>query len=340
VGGAALTERFTVSTIAPGYSGPVFYSRDAMEGLNYALERSMGGGAESRESGVRSQRKETAAAPEKSSAPRPASAAGPLTAYYPEDIPVPADLDRHFTGEQPLEELFENLDDNLFSLRFLKVNKAQAKKSEEALKLLAAVRKEIISGRLIKARGVYRFFPVNSSGDELLVYDKNGARAASFAFPRRAEGERLCLADFAAPVSGGKKDYAAFFAVTCGEGILAFAETERKAGNYLRSYLVEALALTLAEAFADVIHYRIRKDWGIAEAAPARPLLRSKYRGKRYSFGYPACPDLASQKILFDLLRPEPDAGVRLTDGFMMDPEASVSAIVFHNPRAVHFSAD
>ena len=102
---------------------------------------------------------------------------------------------------------------------------------------------------------------------------------------------------------------------------------------------MEALALTLAEAFAEVLHYRIRKEWGIAEAKPARPLLRGKYLGKRYSFGYAACPDLANQKILFDLLKPEADAGLRLTDGFMMEPEASVSAIVFHNPKAVHFSA-
>ena len=101
--------------------------------------------------------------------------------------------------------------------------------------------------------------------------------------------------------------------------------------------MVEALALTLAEAFADVLHYRIRRDWGIAEENPEKPLLPSKYRGKRYSFGYPVCPDLANQKPLFDLLNPEADAGIKLTDGFMMDPEASVSAIVFHNPKAVYF---
>ena len=119
--------------------------------------------------------------------------------------------------------------------------------------------------------------------------------------------------------------------------MLALARREREAGNYVRSYLVEALALTLAEAFADVLHYRIRREWGIAEENPVIPLLRSKYRGKRYSFGYPVCPDLANQAVLFDLLKPEPDAGIKLTDGYMMDPEASVSAIVFHTPAAVYF---
>ncbi|MEI7527674.1 MAG: methionine synthase [Elusimicrobiota bacterium] len=337
VGGAALTEKFTVCNIAPNYSGPVFYAADAMEGLNYALNFRAGNPLA--EDGEAELVEEVDLKP--ACVPVSPDAAGeqPLAAYYPEKLPAPPDLERHLIADQPLEELFDNIDENLFTLRFLKVNKAQPKKAEEALKLLADVRKEIIKERIIKARGVYRFFPVNSSGNSLLVYGPGGAQAAAFAFPRRAEGTRLCLADFSAPAAGGKKDSAALFAVTCGEGILAFAERERKAGNYLRSYLVEALALTLAEAFAEVLHYRIRKEWGIAEAKPARPLLRGKYLGKRYSFGYAACPDLANQKVLFDLLKPEADAGLRLTDGFMMEPEASVSAIVFHNPKAVHFSA-
>ncbi len=253
----------------------------------------------------------------------------------PDDIPVPEDLERHYV-EQPLGELFANMDEGLFNLRFLKLKKNDTEKVRETAKLLGALKEEIIAKDLIKARGVYRFFPVNSSGDEIFFYDKEGGKLAAFPFPRQKGGEMLCLADFAAPAACGR-DYAALFAVTCGEGVMDFSRREREAGNYVRSYLVEALALTLAEAFADVLHYSIRKKWGIAEADPAKPLLRGKYRGKRYSFGYPVCPDLANQKFLFDLLKPEPDAGLRLTDGYMMDPEASVSAIVFHNPKAVYF---
>lgn len=256
--------------------------------------------------------------------------------FYPGDIPVPGNLERHFL-EQPLPELFDNMDEGLFNLRFLGLRKNQEEKKREADALLAGLREEIIEKGLIKARGVYRFFPVNSSGNNIFFYDEAGVKVADFAFPRQAAGERLCLADFAAPESGGKKDYAALLAVTCGEGVLELSRREREAGNYVKSYMVEALALTLAEAFADVLHYRIRRDWGIAEEHPAKPLLRSKYRGKRYSFGYPVCPELANQEILFNLLKPEEDAGIRLTDGFMMDPEASVSAIVFHNPKAVYF---
>ncbi len=260
-----------------------------------------------------------------------------MSSYFPDEIAVPADLERHFTGDQPLSELFENMDEGLFNLRFLKLKKDQPEKIRETKALLAGIREEIIKKSLIKARGVYRFFPVNSSGNELYFYEAGGKKLAAFDFPRQPGGEKLCLADFAAPEAGGRRDYAALLAVTCGEGVLDLAKRERGAGNYVRSYLVEALAIMLAEAFADVLHYRIRKEWGIAEADPARPLLRSKYRGKRYSFGYPVCPDLSNQKILFDLLKPEPDAGLKLTEGFMMDPEASVSAIVFHNPKAVYF---
>jgi len=258
-------------------------------------------------------------------------------AFRPEDIPVPEDLERHYV-EQPLPELFENMDEGLFNLRFLKLKKGDVEKSREAAKNLAALKEEITAKGLLKARGVYRFFQVNGAGDDMVFYGPGGEQAAVFHFPRQKGEAGLCLADFAAPAAGGRKDYAALFAVTCGEGVLELARREREAGNYVRSYLVEALALALAEAFADVLHYRIRRDWGIAEAAPSRPLQRGRYRGKRYSFGYPVCPDLANQRILFDLLKPEPDAGLRLTEGFMMDPEASVSALVFHNPKAVYFN--
>ncbi|MDT8286334.1 MAG: homocysteine S-methyltransferase family protein [Elusimicrobiales bacterium] len=326
VGGAALTPRFTETGIAPAYGGPVFYASDAMEGLNYAL--ALAGAV---------RRPDAAAAEVPAPATEPASSGfRPSPLYYPGYIPVPRDLDRHFIGDQPLEELFDNLDTDLFNLRFLKLKKAEGEKNDKAKELFEALKSEILAGGLIKPRGVYRFFRVNSHGDEIRF--RGGEETGIFRFPRQASGRRLCLADYVAPESGGKDDYAALFAVTCGEGVTELARREREAGEYVRSYMVEALALTLAEAFADVIHYRIRKDWGIAEADPAVPLLRSKYRGKRYSFGYPVCPAMENQERLFRLLRPEPDAGIALTDGFMMDPEASVSAIVLHNPKSEYFN--
>jgi 5-methyltetrahydrofolate--homocysteine methyltransferase len=129
------------------------------------------------------------------------------------------------------------------------------------------------------------------------------------------------------------------FATTAGEGIRALAEEAKEAGEYLRSYGLQALALETAEAAAEWLHARIRAMWGFAdpESLTRQALFQARYRGKRYSFGYPACPDLDSQAGLFRLLRPE-EIGIQLTEGFMMEPEASVSALVFHHPDATYFS--
>ena len=195
---------------------------------------------------------------------------------------------------------------------------------------------DVLREGLIKPRGVYRFFPADADGDSLLLYGPDGKALETIEFPRQLDAERLCIADFFAK-HGGKKDYAALLAVTCGEGVAEFSASEREKGNYLRSYIVSALALSMAEAFAEALHYRIRQDWGFAEPRTDKPLHKVHYRGRRYSFGYPPCPDLANQKKLFGLLKPEDDVKIRLTDGFMMDPEASVSAFALHNPKAKYF---
>ena len=118
------------------------------------------------------------------------------------------------------------------------------------------------------------------------------------------------------------------------------AEEAKERGEYLRSYALQALALETAEAAAEWLHARLRALWSFPDPPDLarQSLFQARYRGKRYSFGYPACPDLESQAGLFRLLRPE-DVGVHLTEGFMMEPEASVSALVFHHPEAAYFSA-
>ena len=126
---------------------------------------------------------------------------------------------------------------------------------------------------------------------------------------------------------------------TAGEGIREIAEQAKQAGEYLRSYALQALALETAEAAAEWLHARLRSEWGFPDPPDLsrQSLFQARYRGKRYSFGYPACPDLESQTGLFHLLHPE-EIGVQLTEGFMMEPEASVSALVFHHPDATYFS--
>jgi 5-methyltetrahydrofolate--homocysteine methyltransferase len=119
------------------------------------------------------------------------------------------------------------------------------------------------------------------------------------------------------------------------------AEQYKIAGAYVRSHALQAMALELAEGFAEMLHEELRIGWGFPDPPEMtmRERFQAKYQGIRVSFGYPACPELEDQTKLFALLRPE-DIGVELTDGFMMDPEASVSALVFHHPQADYFRAD
>ncbi|MBI3533906.1 MAG: methionine synthase, partial [Deltaproteobacteria bacterium] len=150
----------------------------------------------------------------------------------------------------------------------------------------------------------------------------------------------LCLADYARPRSQeSPQDTLALFVVTVGKGVRQLSELLKNRGDYLKSHVIQALALESAEAYAELLHSQIRKAWGFPDQPEMTMMERfqAKYRGKRYSFGYPACPKLDDQKLLFELLKPE-EIGVNLTEGFMMDPEASVSAIVFHHPEAVYFS--
>jgi 5-methyltetrahydrofolate--homocysteine methyltransferase len=129
--------------------------------------------------------------------------------------------------------------------------------------------------------------------------------------------------------------------VSAGEGIRERAAKYKARGEYFRSHAVQALAIETAEACAEWMHRRIREDWGFPDPVEMTMAdrFRSKYRGRRYSFGYAACPNLEDQRGLFELLRPE-DIGVTLTDGDMMDPEASVSALVFQHPDCIYFDVN
>ena len=165
-----------------------------------------------------------------------------------------------------------------------------------------------------------------------------GREAAVFHFPRQAAGERLCLSDFVAP-RGPRPDTIALFITTAGEGVRARAEELKQKGEYLLCHSLQALAVETAEAAAEWLHRKLRACWGFADppSLSLTDLFQSRYQGKRYSFGYPACPELSDQAKLFALLDGR-KIGVELTEGFMMDPEASVSAIVVHHPQARYFA--
>ena len=130
------------------------------------------------------------------------------------------------------------------------------------------------------------------------------------------------------------------FVVTAGEGVRQHSEEAKQRGEYFKAHAIQALAIETAEACAEWLHRRMREDWGFPDPPnlTMQERFTSRYRGKRYSFGYPACPNLEDQQPLWKLLRPE-EIGVQLTEGLMMDPEASVSALVFHHPDCAYFTA-
>ena len=171
----------------------------------------------------------------------------------------------------------------------------------------------------------------------LELFTPERAPLAAFTFPRQPAGERLCLADY---IRDDTDDYVALFAVTCGEGVRDRAETLKNRGDYLKSHALQALAIECAEAFAEMLHARLRTLWGFPDAPDLSigDKLKAHYRGIRVSFGYPACPNLADQSTLWRVLQPD-QIGIQLTEGHMMDPEASVSALVFHHPSAKYFNA-
>ena len=195
----------------------------------------------------------------------------------------------------------------------------------------------------ITANGMYQFFPAQSSGDSILIYDAEDHTKViqTFHFPRQQVEPYLCLADFLKSVESGVMDYVGFLIVTAGKGIRDLAEKWKNEGNYLRSHALQSIALETAEGLAERIHHIMRDVWGFSDPAEMTMKQRhgARYQGIRVSFGYPACPNLEDQGPLFELLKPE-DLGIQLTEGFMMEPEASVSAMVFAHPQAQYFNVE
>ncbi|WAH35300.1 methionine synthase [Alicyclobacillus dauci] len=349
VGGAALTKKFTLTKIANQYDGPVIYAKDAMEGLDFAnqlMNETQRGELLAQNEADRQKFLDGASA-----VPTPTTTTTRARSDISRDAPVfvPPDLERHILRDYPLRMIRPYLNLQMLLGKHLglsgNVEKRIAEGDRQALDLLDMVDALIYEAEAknwIKANAVYQFFPVEADGNDVVVYtaDGNSVRAR-IPFPRQAKPPHLCVADFVRPVGNGTKDYMAMMTLTTGSAIREEAERLKTAGEYLRSHALQSIALELAEAFAERMHQMLRDMWGFPD--PVHMTMRerfiARYQGIRVSFGYPACPDLEQQATLFDLLHPE-DIGVQLTDGFMMDPEASVSALAFSHPEAKYFNVE
>ena len=354
VGGAALSKRFTATKIAPAYGdAPVLYAKDAMQGLDLANLLSQDSRREDLIARVRAEQQ----ALQQSSLdtkPAPAAAAAGRTprSSVRTDAPLPdvPTYERLVFRDLSLDYLWPYLNPQMLYGKHMglhgNVQKRFAQGDPKAIAMkerIDAVFQEVVEAQLVQAHAVCRYFPAQADDNALLIYDPDDPTTVieRFVFPRQSGGKHLCLADFFRPVESAEMDSLAFFVVTCGLGVRDLAAMYKDAGAYMRSHAIQAIAIELAEAYAEKLHQDLRAWWDFPDPPEMtmRDRFRAAYRGLRVSFGYPACPELEDQERLFRLLHPQ-DIGVQLTDGFMMDPEASVSALVLHHPEAEYFRAD
>jgi 5-methyltetrahydrofolate--homocysteine methyltransferase len=348
VGGAALTRKFTKNRISPEYDGLVLYAKDAMDGLDLAnkltdseqrailIEKAKEDVVEV--AVVEDLNKSIAVTEQRSTI----SQTGPVFS--------PPDFERHVLRDYPISHLFPYVNMQMLLGHHLgikgKVEQLLHDGDEKTIQLKTVVDQifnDAIKNGTIQAHAMYKFFPAQSKGNRVFVYDPNDHTKVlqTFDFPRQQSAPYYCLADYLRSVDSGEMDYVGFLLVTAGKGIRELAEKYKEQGDYLLSHAIQVAALETAEAFAERVHQLMRDQWGFPDSVEMTMQQRfaAKYQGIRVSFGYPACPNLDDQKQLFALLNPQ-DIGVDLTDGCMMEPEASVSAMVFAHPEGRYFNVD
>jgi 5-methyltetrahydrofolate--homocysteine methyltransferase len=344
VGGAALSDKFTRLKIAPQYSRAVCYAKDAMTGLRLMNELS---DPVRRDNVLQEHTHVGTAVLEETTAIAQEPAGEERSPHIRIDLPIPAVayVDRKVRSVPDLNEVWSYINPFMLFGRHLgfrgNFEKALAEHDARAIELhqnMEEVKQR--AAEFMKIGAVWQLFEAERRGNSIALFAPGEASPAhTFYFQRQRVGDKLCLSDYVLPPANGARDHVALFVVTAGAGIRERSEEAKAAGSYLYSHGLQALAIETAEACAEWLHRRIREDWGFPDprtmTMPDR--FTSRYRGKRYSFGYPACPNLEDQAGIWMLLRPE-DIGVHLTEGMMMDPEASVSALVFHHPDCTYFS--
>lgn len=358
VGGAALTKNFVNRKIAKAYGdGTVVYAKDAMDGLSIANKIIDPNTFEKLRTEIADDIAKLEGIEDKVKANKLISSKKSTKIKNIDNPPVPSDFDRHVIKNQPLDLIWKYVNPLMLYGRHLglsgkivrQIEAGEISKVREssagmkALEIYEEVKNVKQKYREYFTTGsIYQFFKAKSEGNKVHIYTSTESNTilGSFDFPRQEIEDGLCLSDYLNHKDTDVLDSICMFSVTCGTNIRELAEDLKTKGNYLHSHIVQALALETAEAYAELLHQKLRAFWGFADGVDLTMMdkFRANYQGKRYSFGYPACPNLEDQKILFDTLQPTKDIGVALTEGFMMEPEASVSAIVFHHPQASYFS--
>jgi 5-methyltetrahydrofolate--homocysteine methyltransferase len=365
-GGAALTRKYVEDDLRREYSNAVFYADDAFAGLHIMEDLATANGKKQARLQEGRTVKEYAKAAAVDEETGPVFAERSAAVSDAPSIPTPPFWGVRVRKDFDLREVFQHINDtalfkNQWQLKTASQEDYVRLVEQKFRPIKLQLQEEIIASGIFEPKVVYGYFPAQADGNDQIVYEAESRadnhpsaslRAGSgregsqrkgellrFTFPRQREGRKLCISDFFAPKSSGKMDVIGLSLVTIGSK--ASEETQRlfEGGEYTRYLYLHGLSVETAEALAEYLHKKMREELGIAgeDSAHIRDLFHQKYQGSRYSFGYPACPNLEDQTKLFALLHPEENVGVKLTTGFLLEPEQSTSAIVVHHPQAKYF---
>ncbi len=345
VGGAAINRRFgwRILYTEDGsiYEPGVFYCKDAFEGLA-AMDALID--PEKRPELLARLRQDAEHEQQRSTAGREHATAANHSQTPPASyLPKPAAWGPRLVRQMPLEMVFQHLAKNeLFRLSWGAKNahgEEWERLSADFQKRLEHMQREALRTGWLKPQGVYGYWPAQADGNDLIVYDPalypaqaavqtdRPKELARFTFPRQSSNDHLCLADYFASVESGLMDVVAFQVVTVGQEATQRFDQLQETAVYSEAYYLHGLAVQTAEAAAEYLHRHIRRELGLAEE-----------QGKRYSWGYPAIPELDDHRKVFDLLPAESELGMSLTTAFQLVPEQSTAAIIVHHPQARYFS--
>jgi 5-methyltetrahydrofolate--homocysteine methyltransferase len=356
IGGATTSKQHTAVKIAPAYANTTVHVLDASRAV--AVVSALLNRDKAQDFSEENRQKQGEIREQYASRTRrPLLSYGAARANRPKlewrDTPTPAFIGRRALDDEPLADIAQYIDWTMFFstwelkgsfpgiLQHPQIGPAARELYEQAQTLLA----RIVQSRLLKARGSYGFWPANSDGDDIVVYSDEQRVTEVTRFNMLRQQEALpsgqpnhSLADFVAPVGSGVADYIGAFAVTAGLGADELVKRYEQQNDDYNAIMVKALADRLAEAFAEYLHARVRREWGYGgtETLTSGDLIAGKFRGIRPAFGYPACPDHTEKAKLFSLLAAE-RAGIKLTESYAMLPAASVSGLYLSHPQSRYF---
>lgn len=356
LGGAALSRHYCESHLREVYNGPVYYGKDAFDGLRICTAISEGRGAsidaeidrrissraaamarvEHMETSEREQGDVATIEPGRSS----------VSADAP--VPEPPFFGSRVVDDIPLDRLYPFVNTTALFRGQWGFRRGQRSQGdfyrvlhEEAEPVFERLKTSLRDEAVLQPALVYGWYPCASDGDDLLVFDPDdpAVEIERFTFPRQSKRRRLCISDFFKSVDSGERDVLGLSCVTMGSKVSELARQLFEGDQYAEYLYVHGMGVECAEALAELWHQRMRQELGIAvdDSPHIKELFQQKYRGSRYSFGYPACPDMADQEKLFRLLQPD-RIGCVLTENHQIDPEQSTSAIVIHHPEAKYFN--